>query len=146
MIINLCYTASANELVSKVITTRYSRLNAHIKENSSVISPTLIIDTVDVTGINYLYIPAWGRYYYITDIVAIDASHIQITARCDVLKSFESEIRRSSAIIDKQQYDEKTSRYINDNSYVVQCRDAVNSIAFNGGFTASDNILITAGG
>lgn len=145
MTINVCYTSSASEVVHKVVNV-IKTVNATIKENSSIINPRLILHNFSITDVNYLYIPLWKRYYYINEIVVLDAERVEVSARVDVLKSFAEDIKKCSAIIDKQSRANLSDKYIDDGSYVERCDKTLQSYAFPSGFTSQANILITAGG
>lgn len=145
MIIELCYTTDDNEVVNKKVS-KVNTVNATIKENSSVINPVLILSTFDIKKINYIHIAEWARYYYITDIIALDASHLEVHCKVDVLKSFANGIANSNAIINKQQYDEKSSKYIDDGSYVTECKEVTQYLTFNKVFNTHWYNLIACGG
>ena len=120
--------------------------NVRVKENSSIINPVFIIHTPADLGFNYVIVSAWGRKYYVRNITVINASSIEVECHVDVLASFASGIRACTAIVDKQQNMAGDARYIDDGSYVMECRDKIEAYNFNNGFTSSAHILITAGG
>ena len=41
-----------------------------LKQPTSIINPTLEISASDITGYNYAYIAAFGRYYFMKDITS----------------------------------------------------------------------------
>lgn len=121
-------------------------VNAQIKEGTSVVDPTFIIEAPANVNFNYLKVPSWRRSYYIREMTAMPGSRLAISCHVDVLDSFATEIKAATAIIDKQQGDRMTSPYLDDGSYVIQC-DQVNSVySFPNGFNTQATILITAGG
>ena len=121
--------------------------SAILKEDTSVINPTFIVNTFSgFAGANYIKVPSFGRNYYINNIVALTGGRVALECHVDVLTSFASAIRACTAVIDKQEYENLSTPYIDDGSYVMQCKTATQCFNFSGGFTSHDNILITAGG
>ena len=81
-------------------------------------------------GINYAYIPELKRYYFITDIVAVNNTLWELTMHCDVLMSFKDEIYNVDGYVSRNEF-----------SYNKDLVD--NERAFNNGeeveFTTIDN-------
>lgn len=82
---------------------------AHMKEETDVLNPTLIVQTrrvhdnteVDefhLNQYNYVYIPAWNRYYYIVNVRMLDAERTEIQLSVDVMASWKDDIMNSYAI------------------------------------------------
>lgn len=70
-----------------------------LKEGSSVINPTLIFERANVGHqYNYVYIPDFGRRYFVDDIV-YDGARIYYDCSVDVLASYKSTIGASSAYV-----------------------------------------------
>ena len=60
----------------------------------SILSPRFILDyDSTVLGYNYIYISAFGRYYYIDDITIATAQTMVISCSVDVLMSFNTDIK-----------------------------------------------------
>lgn len=132
------------------LTKNYARIelvSAVIKEGTSVINPTFIVNTF--TGYhkcNYIKCDDLGRNYYINNIELIPGGRVALQCHVDVLTSYRSEILNCTGIVDKQENMSNSSRYIDDGSYIMESRDRIESYNFNNGFTSSAHILITAGG
>jgi len=147
MQIKIGYSKDEKNKVSKSFTIKHTYNNAKLKEDTSIVNPTIILGTVDdLADINYMYIPTFKRYYYVNNIVALTGSRIALECACDVLNSFKNDILKCKAIINKQQSSSLSSKYIDDNSYVTECRTVVQAKEFPHGFTSTANIIITAGG
>lgn len=138
-----CY--DDHEYVDKAYT-KVKDTTAIIKEGTSIVDPTFILHTPSDLGFNYVIVPDWGRKYYVRNTTVLNAESIAIDCHVDVLASFASGIRACTGIIDKQENMSGEAKYIDDGSYVMECRDRVESYNFNNGFTSSAHILITAGG
>ena len=51
--------------------------------------------------INYCYLPAWNRYYFIEDITCENTYIYRITLKCDVLMSFRNDIHDISGVVER---------------------------------------------
>ena len=52
----------------------------------------------ELQGINYIYIPDWIRYYFVTNIKLLSGGIMEISCHIDVLNSFKNAILASNAI------------------------------------------------
>lgn len=68
-----------------------SMVNGTLRDASEFITPSFTMVT-DPTGMNYCYIPAFERYYYITSITVVRTGLWAIECRVDVLKTYEDYI------------------------------------------------------
>lgn len=83
--------------------------NAVLKEETSIQKPSFIINT---PATEYTYVYAFGHYYFVDDIINLDASRSEIVCSMDVLASYRSAILSYPAFVERAAsfYDE----YIND--------------------------------
>lgn len=147
MEVYLLHNRSENNAIGKQYTS-IARVSALIKGEISVENPTLILDyTEDSTGINYMYIGEYDRYYFINEIRHITGSRYEIKATVDVLESFKTDIKALSCIIDKQQSPTLSNKYINDGDWIATQREFTRIHEFPNGFNETGQyILICAGG
>lgn len=121
MVFHLYKTKSAPNVVDKnlVSVKRYDEVI--FKEDTSLITPTVIINGVsnqsditieDIGTSNYFSIPKVGRYYFITDIEMIKGGRVAISGKCDPLMSFKGDILASTQLIVRQE--KKTNNYLID--------------------------------
>lgn len=91
--------------------------NCTLLKECSVLSPVLLLEELSdadkVRECNYLYIEDFNRYYYINKIDATRKLWT-ISASCDVLMSFKSDIKASTGIVARQQ--KKYHKGIADNT------------------------------
>ena len=136
---------SSKENLNKTLTDEL-KLTGTLRNSTSIIRPIFTISDVNVVNKNYCYIPKFKRFYYITDITAINNNMFQITCAVDVLMSFVNDILNLDVIIDKQ-VDDFINKYIEDNSYTVENTRFNQVIPFSVSFEEEPKyILITAGG
>lgn len=142
--IKIGYTDDPRIKLSKSITW-LKELSGDFKTGCDVMSPTVLLSgkARDFKNCNYMYIPDFGRYYYITDIAAVAGNMTQISGEVDVLKTYDQEIRNCPGIIGRNQ--EEWNLYINDGVFKCYQKDITGHKLFPSGFTNYHNILIVAG-
>lgn len=144
--ISLFKTVSENNRVVKVLTDE-KQLSGELRNQTSVLNPNIRIESADnISGYNYCYIPEFGRYYYITDIVSERTNIWEVSMRCDVLMSYKDEIQNLNVILNNTQ---KTglNNYLASNNWVNLVKTKTDIKAFPSGLSEQGEfILITAGG
>lgn len=117
-----------------------------LREESSILAPviTLQASADRFANCNYAYIAEFERYYYIQDISSIRNNLTQITMRVDVLMSYKTQIRASSALVKRNAY--AYNLKLNDGSLATYADGHVLAYPFSGGFNTTQFVLIVAGG
>lgn len=144
------YENKSDEIVVEKKLSHIATYEGYLKNESSITKPSILIEGVFNIGnninANYMYLPDYRRYYYITDIIQKRANLVQINARVDVLMSFKNELQNCSGIV-KKQYS-KNSLYLDDGSLKIYQDKYIICKEFPSGFPkGNDNyILVTAGG
>jgi len=124
-------------------------LNGYLKNETSVQEPIILIEKTNpaLYDYNYLYIEEFKRFYFITGIKQIRCNLWEISAKCDVLYSFMSDILANKCIIDKAENSPDANLYLNDGSFVTDSRKYNEVIPFASGLSLNGSyILICAGG
>ena len=125
--------------------TQIGTIEGRLFQNTSITKPSIIFDLyTTVFSANYLYIPQFNRYYFITDVVNVSANKWQIQARVDVLTSFKSAIRENTAIIERQE--NEYNLYLDDKYYRAYQNEDVQYKKFSGNLPADKYILVVNGG
>lgn len=110
-------------------------------------TPILILSGLDaeiLSGLNYVYIEEFDRYYDCLPILLSDGN-FQLTCEVDPLMSFADDILLLDAIVDKNQYE--SNMYYDDGSFITESRENIQLLNFSGGFNDTGRfILIAAGG
>lgn len=102
MNIQLMYNLSDNNTINKSLTT-LNTMTAEIKQESSVIDPELLVTAYPLNA-NYLYIPQFKRYYFITNVTSVRNGLWRITCHVDVLETYKEAILKQYAIIKRQEF------------------------------------------
>ena len=118
------YSSSAdNRLLdkSKKLTLLKKFEGVNLKENTSVVNPTFLFSFLGQDNIrkaNYLYVPAFGRYYFINNIVEKTGRVFEIACHVDVLHTYKGNIKQLTALILRQE--NIYHPYIEDNKLLVR--------------------------
>lgn len=72
-----------------------TNLSCDVYDPTDRINPIVLLDKgkVDLTNINYMYIPEFGRKYFITNIVGEAGNRVSLYGHVDVLSTYDSAIR-----------------------------------------------------
>lgn len=76
----------------------YEEKECYLKDSTSVTHPTLLLQTFEAAAYNYIYIPKWNRYYFISDAMQVD-NMWEVSCTEDYLASFKAAIGISAANI-----------------------------------------------
>lgn len=121
-------------------------LNGTLRDESSIISPSILFESADVMRYNFCYIPQWQRYYFVRNITSYRTNLYLVELECDVLMSFKNDIANFEVVVDKQTMSKNGDEYIDDGSLVCDNYMFNRVYNFSAGFNNSpEYILITAG-
>ena len=139
--------SSENNVIGKSLA-QIKSVECNLKNDVSIINPTLVLNyTANIFESNYCFIPKFNRYYFIKEIVPITADRCIVKCRVDVLESFKNSILNLDCIVDKQENEIASNKYINDGSFVTRSKQFNRMIEFPNGFNEKGSyILICAGG
>lgn len=93
------------------------QLEGKLIYNQSILTPSIVING-DVIGYNYAYIPAFNRFYYITNNVVKNGTMQEITMQCDALQSYASAIKECYGVGARSS--NQTNYYVNDDAITVK--------------------------
>ena len=144
MQIKFYYNSSEKNKINKSIS-RELTMDGNLRDECSVINPTILVEHSNLSNYNYVYIPEFKRYYFITEMTIVRNNLWRISLKVDVLESFKFNILNLSCIVDKQQY-ENYGNNIDDGSYINKADSFVEIANYPNGFNSNGEfILITAG-
>ena len=136
--------SSEKNKIGKSISNKLT-LSGNLRDECSITSPSILVESTSLVDYNYCYIPKFKRYYFISDIVSVRNNLWRVSLKCDVLESFKSDILKLSCIVDKQQ-NQSYNNNIDDGSYINRADSFVEIANYQNGFNSSGEfILITAG-
>lgn len=147
MNIVLYKTLSERERLNKTLTNDLT-LTGTLRNESSVINPSFIIENANVSEYNYCYIQEFGRYYFINNITSIRYNLWKIDCSVDVLMSFKQQILDLDVIVSDLSYGERDeSTYVLGSQWATTVKTKTDVLVFpNGLLETGEYILITSGG
>lgn len=147
MDIILHVNSSEKQAINKSIDSG-TTLTGSLRNESSVINPSFIIEHENPSGFNYCYISDFGRYYFITNITAMRTGIWKIECSVDVLMSFKTQILNLDVIVSDLSIGESpTETYLQGEQWTTTVKSRTDVINFpNGLLDDGEYILITSGG
>lgn len=145
MVVNFYKNSSPNNQITKSISASKPNVNCNLKGECSILSPVLIVQDLGITTCNYAQIQDFGeRYYFITDMITLNESTLEVHLAVDVLMSFKTDILASRAIVARNQ--NMYNRYIPDPKYTVLSYERIQTKQFPNSFPNDGKfVLIVAG-
>lgn len=117
-----------------------------LREETSILTPSIMLEMETPIDFNYAYIPQFKRYYYITNITSIRNNLWRLNMKCDVLQSYQEGIKNLPVILDHTQ-DTQKEMYLSDNVWKNIVKEKTDIVTFPNGLNENGEfILITAGG
>ena len=145
--IKLYQTASDKRTVNKALTSVMDA-SAEILGDCDLLSPSLILNVAPGVNFNYLQIldaPFNGRYYYVDNITLMQNGIRRVNCSIDVLMSYKSDIKKETAVIERQEFD--ANAYLPDSDAKLLAYEDVVTKKFSSGFSPQNSIiLVVAGG
>lgn len=131
--------------IKKALTNEIT-FTGNLRSASNVVQPVILVNASNPTGYNYVYIPEFKRYYFITEITAIRTGLFQISLKSDPLMSYADAILNCKAILNETTA-AGSNNYLNGRNWIANCKNKTDIVTFSKGLSDSGQfILITAGG
>lgn len=148
MEITLYTNESEKNKLEKTITNSIL-LEGNLRDESSIINPIILISSnkEDIPYMyNYAYVPAFGRYYFITDIESVRTGIWRVSMHVDVLMSYKEQIKNLNVIINNSE-ETGANNYLSGNQWITNVKNTTSIVNFPNGLNDNGEfILITAGG
>lgn len=148
MEITLYTNESEKNKLDKTITNSIL-LEGNLRDESSIINPIILISSnkEDIPYMyNYAYIPAFGRYYFITDIESVRTGIWRVSMHVDVLMSYKEQIKNLNVIINNSE-ETGANNYLSGEQWITNVKNTTSIVNFPNGLNDNGEfILITAGG
>lgn len=145
MTVNFYKNSSPVNYITKNITSNGSSIECELKDNCNIMEPIIEVIGTNALSSNYMWIPLFNRYYFITEITTTIYNTLIIKGRVDVLMSFKTDILNSYGIIARNE--QMYNRYIADSKYTTLSYERVQTKAFPNEFPTNGNfVLIVTGG
>lgn len=118
-----------------------------LKDGCSIDQPTVSFSggSAIMATLNYAYIDAFGRYYFIRNRNMLVNGICELTLESDPLQSFATQILAIPATVQRQQDERKADAYIADNKYIGKAYQKIMTRDFPNGLDDFSFILMTVG-
>lgn len=130
------YQFSKRNKSTKLPDVTYVEKECYLKDGASLIHPTLLLQTFEAAAYNYIHIPKWNRYYFISDAMQIN-NMWEVSCTEDYLASFKASIGVSVANV---LYATGSNKSIVDSRIPVK-----SSVLIGHTYEAIPNLTITEG-
>lgn len=102
MTIQLYNNTSETNKVGKALSA-LSTVTGTLREETSILTPSIEISASGLGNANYAYISDFGRFYFITDIVSVRNGLWRVSMKCDVLETYKSQIYENDCVLSRQE-------------------------------------------
>lgn len=118
-------------------------LTGTLRNESSIIDPVILIESSDdIHDINYAYIPEFGRYYFITQIISIRTTLWELHMHVDVLETYNEQIKACDCLVGRSQ--SNWNMYLHDTNYKCFQDPMIMNYEFPLGFDLSSSSFVLA--
>ena len=100
-----------------------------LREASSLIHPSITFTSDIIPKFNYVYIPLFNRYYYVTDITSIKNKLWQMSLTVDVLMTYKEALLACTGYIDRNE--NEYNGLIPDNMISLEKGETIETVALN---------------
>lgn len=146
MVVKFYRNKSDERVLSKTLDSEYTLSNVKLLEVTDILHPKLKVKSAAgvLTTYNYMYIPDYGRYYFIEELTA-DNGYSYVTARVDVLMSHAATLKNCRCVAARQE--NKYNTYLNDEKFAGVQYQTQQILRFESPFKkTSEFVLVTQGG
>ena len=143
--ISLYQITEPENVFPKTIGTAVSTHTITLKDGCSIDKPTVSFSggSSGMATLNYAYIDAFGRYYFIRDRNMTVSGVCELTLESDPLQSFSAAIKACKATITRNQ--NLRQGYLSDSGYNALAYQGVQYKTFPNALTDASYILVTVG-
>ena len=98
-------SAEVNRVDKTLHIVNVGSLSGALRDECSIIRPSIIIAQDSLPTFNYVYIPIFSRYYFVTGITSVNFGLWRIELNTDVLMTYQTGVKALTAIIARQEND-----------------------------------------
>lgn len=143
MEIHLYKNNSDNRNMSKSLLDEIA-INGILKDSCEITNPTILIEANNLSQYNYMYIPDFGRYYYINTIEVVRTNLWRLSCHVDVLMTYRASLLNLKGVISRQQ--NQYNLYLDDGELPIYQNTSTVTKVFPNKINGESYILTVAGG
>lgn len=119
-------------------------LHGYLRDTTDLVDPEIMIEFDGVlVDCNYMHIPIFNRYYFITKIESVRSKLWKVYAHCDVLKTYSEGILGTEAVVARSE--NRYNLYLNDSMYKVNSNPRLQIANFPNKFSGESYVLVMNG-
>ena len=107
----------------------YIEIKSDLIYNQNFTRVGLLINQFDAT-INYVYIPAFGRCYYVDSVTVESGAMCRLDLVCDASESFWNELKECYAIIEANENMSGAKLLVNNNTWFMKQKKNIKTLTF----------------
>ena len=122
-------------------------LTGTLRSECSIIDPTFQVaaDLATLTGCNYCTVQAFGRSYFVRNIVSVRSGLVELVCHVDVLSSYKAQIRANKGIVRRSESPSLYNLNLNDGSLIAYQDPYILTEPVPSGFSGSCFVRAVAG-
>lgn len=97
--------AESNRVNKEQLLVSVGTLSGALREECSMLTPSITYQSAEVPTFNYVYIPVFNRYYFVTSLTSVSKNMWRMELKCDVLMSYKEQILSLHGVIGRQEND-----------------------------------------
>lgn len=98
-------TSEINRVDKAGYLTNLGEIIGVLREECSMLTPSIVYQSESVPTFNYVYIPIFNRYYFVTSLSSVSKNVWRMELNCDVLMSYKDAILSLEGVIARQEYE-----------------------------------------
>lgn len=98
-------SAEVNRVDKEEFLEEVGTLSGALREECSMLTPSIVYQSESVPTFNYVYIPIFNRYYFVTSLSSVNKNVWRMELNCDVLMTYKNEILLLEGVIGRQESD-----------------------------------------
>lgn len=119
-------------------------LTGHLREETDIVNPVINIEyNGTLTNVNYMWIPEFHRYYFITKIESVRTGLWRVYAHCDVLKTYAEGILGTPCVVARNE--KQYNLMLNDSYFKVYANPRLQVANFPNKFSGYSYVLVMKG-
>lgn len=119
-------------------------LSGHLREETDIVNPVINIEySGTLTNVNYMWIPEFHRYYFITKIESVRTGLWRVYGHCDVLKTYAEGILGTPCVIARNE--KQYNLMLNDSYFKVYANPRLQVVNFPNKFSGYSYVLVMKG-
>ena len=136
---------SDKRYLNKTLTNALQVTGVSLYDSTSVTAPVLKVSggPSKIANYNYVYIPDFDRYYYITDFT-VENGYILVSCKVDVLMSYKDNIMLCDCIAKRNE--NEFNFYLHDEKFKTLAYENIFIHAFDRPFTKISEFILTVQG